>query len=86
MGALPMLVSKWKALYAGISVSSRFNGAKAQNMRTLENSLIDPSNLRYYVRNRWVEGGLLNIVLEEQGIGAIASFAIGLKGVFDKNI
>lgn len=71
MGALDHVVRQGKALYVGISQYSAEETAKAA--RILK-SLGTPCLIhqpRYSMLDRWVEGGLLD-VLEEEGIGAIA--------------
>ena len=71
MGALDRAVRSGKALYAGISSYSPERAAEAAAiMRDLGTPLLihQPS---YSMLNRWIEGGLLD-VLEEQGMGCIA--------------
>ncbi len=71
MGALDHIVKSGKALYAGISSYSAEQTTKASQ---LLNQLGSPCLLhqpKYSMFERWVEGGLLN-VLEREGIGCIA--------------
>lgn len=71
MGALDHAVRSGKALYAGISSYSPEHTAEAARiLRELGTPLLihQPS---YSMLNRWIEGGLLD-VLEEEGVGCIA--------------
>jgi L-glyceraldehyde 3-phosphate reductase len=71
MGALDTAVKQGKALYAGISsYSAERTRDAAQILRSLGTPVLihQPS---YSLLNRWIEGGLLD-VLEEEGIGCIA--------------
>jgi L-glyceraldehyde 3-phosphate reductase len=71
MGALDTAVRSGRALYAGISSYSPERTREAVAiLRQLGTPLLihQPS---YSMLNRWVEGGLLD-VLEEQGVGCIA--------------
>jgi L-glyceraldehyde 3-phosphate reductase len=71
MGALHSAIRSGKALYAGISSYSAERTAEAAAiMKRLGTPLLihQPS---YSLLNRWVEGGLLD-VLENEGIGCIA--------------
>ena len=71
MGALDSAVRQGKALYAGISSYSPERTAEAAAiLRDLGTPLLihQPS---YSMLNRWVEGGLLD-VLEQEGAGCIA--------------
>jgi L-glyceraldehyde 3-phosphate reductase len=71
MGALDTAVRSGRALYAGISSYSAERTAEAAGiMRRLGTPLLihQPS---YSMLNRWIEGGLLD-VLEREGIGCIA--------------
>lgn len=70
MGALDSIVRQGKALYVGISGYTAENSAKA--IRILQN-LGTPCLIhqpKYSMLERWVEGGLLD-VLEETGVGCI---------------
>jgi L-glyceraldehyde 3-phosphate reductase len=70
MGALDAAVRQGKALYAGISsYSAAHTETAAEIMAGLGTPILihQPS---YSMLNRWVEGGLLD-VLEEEGIGCI---------------
>jgi L-glyceraldehyde 3-phosphate reductase len=71
MGALDTAVRSGKALYAGISSYSADRTAEATAiLRGLGTPLLihQPS---YSLLNRWIEGGLLD-VLDREGIGCIA--------------
>jgi L-glyceraldehyde 3-phosphate reductase len=71
MGALDAAVRQGKAQYVGISSYSAERTAEAsQILRDLGTPLLvhQPS---YSMLNRWIEGGLLD-VLEEDGVGCIA--------------
>jgi L-glyceraldehyde 3-phosphate reductase len=71
MGALDTAVKQGKALYAGISSYSPERTAEAAAiLRSLGTPLLihQPS---YSMLNRWIEGGLLD-VLEREGAGCIA--------------
>jgi L-glyceraldehyde 3-phosphate reductase len=71
MGALDTAVKSGRALYAGISSYSPERTAEAaQILRDLGTPLLihQPS---YSMLNRWIEGGLLD-VLEQEGAGCIA--------------
>jgi L-glyceraldehyde 3-phosphate reductase len=71
MGALDTAVRQGKALYAGVSsYSAERTREAAAILRRLGTPLLihQPS---YSMLNRWVEGGLLD-VLEEEGVGCIA--------------
>ena len=71
MGALDSAVRQGKALYAGISSYSPHRTAEAiEILRDLGTPLLihQPS---YSMFNRWVEGGLLDL-LGEEGVGCIA--------------
>ena len=71
MGALDAAVRAGKALYAGISSYSAERTVEAASiLRRLGTPLLihQPS---YSMLNRWIEGGLLD-VLEHEGIGCIA--------------
>jgi L-glyceraldehyde 3-phosphate reductase len=71
MGALASAVGQGKALYAGISsYSAEKTREAAAILRGLGVPLLihQPS---YSLLNRWIEGGLLD-VLEQEGVGCIA--------------
>jgi L-glyceraldehyde 3-phosphate reductase len=71
MGALDSAVRSGKALYAGISSYSAERTVEAASiLRRLGTPLLihQPS---YSMLNRWIEGGLLD-VLEREGVGCIA--------------
>jgi L-glyceraldehyde 3-phosphate reductase len=70
MGALDFIVRSGRALYAGISnYSPEKTKQAAQILRTLGTPLLIHQP-RYSMLDRWVEGGLLD-VLKEEGVGAI---------------
>jgi L-glyceraldehyde 3-phosphate reductase len=71
MGALDQLVRQGKALYVGISQYSAEDTAKAYEILKAMGTPILIHQPRYSMLDRWVEGGLLD-VLEEKGIGSIA--------------
>jgi L-glyceraldehyde 3-phosphate reductase len=76
MGALDAAVRQGKALYAGVSSYSAERTAEAARiMRELGTPLLihQPS---YSLLNRWIEGGLLD-VLDEEGIGCIVFSPLG---------
>ena len=71
MGALDAAVRSGKALYAGIS---SYTAEQTKRASAILKQLGTPCIIhqpRYSMNDRWVEGGLLN-VLEEEGIGCIA--------------
>jgi L-glyceraldehyde 3-phosphate reductase len=71
MMALDYAVRSGKALYAGIS---NYSAEQAKEAATILKQLGTPCLIhqaRYSMFDRWVEGGLLN-VLEEKGVGCIA--------------
>lgn len=71
MGALDLLVRQGKALYVGIS---QYNAEETAKAAKILKSLGTPCLIhqpRYSMLDRWVEGGLLD-VLEQEGIGSIA--------------
>lgn len=71
IGALDAAVRSGKALYAGISnYSAEQTRRAAEIARDLGTPLLIHQP-RYNVRDRWVEGGLLD-VLAEEGMGCIA--------------
>lgn len=71
MGALHHLVQQGKALYVGISQYSAEDTAKAYDILREMGTPMLIHQPRYSMFDRWVEGGLLD-VLEEKGIGSIA--------------
>ncbi len=71
MGALAHLVKQGKALYVGISQYNPDQTAKAAEILKDLGAPCLIHQPRYSMLDRWVEGGLLD-VLEQQGIGAIA--------------
>lgn len=79
MGALDLMVRQGKALYVGISSYSAEETQKAADiLRSLGTPLLIHQP-KYSLLERWVEGGLLD-VLEQEGVGCIAfsSLAQGL--------
>jgi len=83
MGALDTAVRQGKALYAGISSYTAEQTREAVRiMRSLGTPILihQPS---YSLVNRWIEGGLLD-VLQEEGIGCIAFSPLGQGLLTDK--
>ena len=83
MGALDTAVRQGKALYAGISsYTAEQTREAARIMRSLGTPILihQPS---YSLVNRWIEGGLLD-VLREEGIGCIAFSPLGQGCLTDK--
>ncbi len=71
MGALDLLVRQGKALYVGIS---NYKAEEAERAITILKDLGTPCLIhqpRYSLLERWVEGGLLD-VLDRNGVGCIA--------------
>src|ERR671926_89629 len=71
MGALDTAVRQGKALYAGIS---SYSPARTREAAAILKRLGTPLLIHqpsYSLLNRWIEGGLLD-VLEEEGVGCIA--------------
>jgi L-glyceraldehyde 3-phosphate reductase len=71
MGALNTIVKQGKALYAGIS---NYPAEQTKKAASILKSLGTPCLIhqaKYSLFERWVEGGLLD-VLEDEGIGCIA--------------
>lgn len=71
MGALDQIVRQGKALYVGISQYSAEDTEKASRILKHLGTPCLIHQPRYSMMDRWVEGGLLD-VLEEEGIGSIA--------------
>ena len=71
MGALDQIVRQGKALYAGISQYNAEDTAKAYKILKELGTPLFIHQPRYSMFDRWVEGGLLD-VLGEKGIGSIA--------------
>jgi L-glyceraldehyde 3-phosphate reductase len=70
MGALDLIVRQGKALYVGIS---NYKAEEAKRAITILKQLGTPCLIhqpKYSMFERWVEGGLLD-VLEEEGVGCI---------------
>ena len=83
MEALAATISQGKALYAGIS---SYTAEQTQEAVRIMGSLGTPVLIHqpsYSLVNRWIEGGLLD-VLEEQGIGCIAFSPLGQGLLTDK--
>lgn len=70
MGALDQIVRSGKALYVGISQYSAEDTARAAEILKSQRTPFIIHQPRYNMLDRWVEGGLLD-VLEEKGIGSI---------------
>lgn len=71
MGALDQIVRQGKALYAGISQYNAEDTAKAYKILKEMGTPLLIHQPRYSMFDRWVEGGLMD-VLGEKGIGSIA--------------
>ena len=71
MGALDAAVRQGKALYAGISSYSAERTEQAVHMLNELGTPLLIHQPNYSMLNRWIEGGLLD-VLDEHGVGAIA--------------
>lgn len=71
MGALDHIVRQGKALYVGISQYQAADADRAANILREMGTPLLIHQPRYSMFDRWVEGGLLE-VLENQGVGAIA--------------
>ncbi|WP_113922018.1 L-glyceraldehyde 3-phosphate reductase [Cognataquiflexum aquatile] len=71
MGALDQIVRQGKALYAGISQYNAEDTAKAYKILKEMGTPLFIHQPRYSMFDRWVEGGLLE-VLGEKGVGSIA--------------
>lgn len=71
MGALDQIVRQGKALYAGISQYNAEDSAKAYKILKEMGTPLFIHQPRYSMFDRWVEGGLLE-VLGEKGVGSIA--------------
>src|SRR5271154_3041661 len=71
MGALSSAVRSGKALYAGISSYSAERTAEAASILRQMGTPLRIHQPSYSMLNRWIEGGLLD-VLEREGIGCIA--------------
>jgi L-glyceraldehyde 3-phosphate reductase len=71
MGALDTAVRSGKALYAGISSSSAERTAEAARILSRLGTPLTIHQPSYSMLNRWIEGGLLD-VLGREGIGCIA--------------
>src|SRR5271156_1851346 len=71
LGALDTAVKSGKALYAGISSYSAERTAEAAGIMRRMGTPILINQPSYSMLNRWIEGGLLE-VLGQEGIGCIA--------------
>jgi L-glyceraldehyde 3-phosphate reductase len=71
MGALDQIVRQGKALYAGISQYNAEDTVKAYKILKEMGTPLFIHQPRYSMFDRWVEGGLLD-VLGEKGVGSIA--------------
>lgn len=71
MGALDQIIRQGKALYAGISQYNAEDTAKAYKILKEMGTPLFIHQPRYSMFDRWVEGGLLE-VLGEKGVGSIA--------------
>jgi L-glyceraldehyde 3-phosphate reductase len=71
MGALDSAVRQGKALYAGISSYSAQRTVQAAGILRALGTPLRIHQPSYSMLNRWIEGGLLD-VLEHEGVGCIA--------------
>lgn len=71
MGALDHIVRQGKALYVGISQYNAEDTIKAVDILKEMGTPLFIHQPRYSMFDRWVEGGLLD-VLEDKGVGSIA--------------
>lgn len=71
MGALSDMVRQGKALYVGISNYQADEAKKAAQILRANGTPCLINQPRYNMFERWVEGGLLD-VMEEEGVGVIA--------------
>ena len=88
MGALDTAVKSGKALYAGISSYSAERTAEAAGIMRRMGTPILIHQPSYSMLNRWIEGGLLD-VLGQEGIGCIAFSPLAqgvLTGKYDDGI
>lgn len=83
MGALTDLVKQGKALYIGISNYPAEEAAKAIDILRANGTPCLIHQPRYNMFERWVEGGLLE-VLEEKGCGCIAFSPLAQGALTDK--
>jgi len=70
MGALDLMVRQGKALYVGLSNYSAEQTQKAESILREMGTPCLIHQPRYHIFERWVEGGLLD-VLDKRGIGCI---------------
>jgi L-glyceraldehyde 3-phosphate reductase len=88
LGALDTAVKSGKALYAGISSYSAERTAEAAGIMRRMGTPILIHQPSYSMLNRWIEGGLLD-VLGQEGIGCIAFSPLAqglLTGKYDNGI
>ena len=88
LGALDTAVKSGKALYAGISSYSAERTAEAAGIMRRMGTPILIHQPSYSMLNRWIEGGLLE-VLGQEGIGCIAFSPLAqgvLTGKYDNGI
>jgi L-glyceraldehyde 3-phosphate reductase len=88
LGALDTAVKSGKALYAGISSYSAERTAEAAGIMRRMGTPILIHQPSYSMLNRWIEGGLLE-VLGQEGIGCIAFSPLAqgvLSGKYDSGI
>jgi L-glyceraldehyde 3-phosphate reductase len=88
LGALNTAVTSGKALYAGISSYSAERTAEAAGIMRRMGTPILIHQPSYSMLNRWIEGGLLD-VLGQEGIGCIAFSPLAqgvLTGKYDNGI
>jgi L-glyceraldehyde 3-phosphate reductase len=88
LGALDTAVKSGKALYAGISSYSAEQTAEAAGIMRRMGTPILIHQPSYSMLNRWIEGGLLE-VLGQEGIGCIAFSPLAqgvLSGKYDNGI
>jgi L-glyceraldehyde 3-phosphate reductase len=88
LGALETAVKSGKALYPGISSYSAQRTAEAAGMMRRMGTPLLIHQPSYSMLNRWIEGGLLD-VLGQEGIGAIAFSPLAqgvLTGKYDSGI
>jgi L-glyceraldehyde 3-phosphate reductase len=88
LGALDTAVKSGKALYAGISSYSAERTAEAAGIMRRMGTPILIHQPSYSMLNRWIEGGLLE-VLGQEGIGCIAFSPLAqgvLSGKYDNGI
>lgn len=85
MGALSDMVRQGKALYVGISNYKAEEAARAIELLRANGTPCLIHQPRYNMFERWIEGGLLD-VLSEQGVGCIAYSPLAQGTLTDKYI